>query len=230
MTIRPITLLLPIVLVLAVFNLGPRRSRSEGICGRAVDVPEGKMLGKVRITVDTNVLSRDLERIQVACEGLPVEIKHTTVTSRERKTLVTDSVAIAETGVHDESLYDSGAVYADEPVKETALVGETRVDEGVVGGDDSQSRFETVLSIISSGSFPAAGRRELLTEGQRRQLRDAMIFEAHARDGRDVFISNDCTAFVGPDGGKRLKLETLFGTRIFTVDEFCEVVTTLVAN
>jgi hypothetical protein len=183
----------------------------------------------LRVTVDTNVLSQDMERIRLASKGLPVEINHTTVTSRELKRPVPDTAAIAETGVYGESLYDSGAVYADDPVRETFVLDESRLGEGRLGGDDSPRRLETILSIISSGSFPAAGRRDLLTEGQRRQLRDAMILQAHARGQRDVFVSNDRKAFIGSDG-KRRQLEALCATRILTVDEFCDAVANLIAS
>jgi len=55
-------------------------------------------------------------------------------------------------------------------------------------------------------------------------LRDAMILEAHVRDGRDIFVTRDTRAYVGRGGDKnvlRSKLEGLFSTRIMTVDEFC---------
>jgi hypothetical protein len=61
----------------------------------------------------------------------------------------------------------------------------------VLAGDDSPPRLEAILAIVSAGSFPKPGQRVSLTHGERRQLRDAMILEAHAREGRDVFVTND---------------------------------------
>lgn len=48
-----------------------------------------------------------------------------------------------------------------------------------------------------------------------------MILEAHARDGRDVLVTDDLKGFIGPEGEKRQRLERLCSTRIMTVDEFC---------
>ena len=182
----------------------------------------------LRVTVDTNVLTGDLQRIREACEGLDVEIKQTTVTNQERGIQLPDPAEVAETGVYDESVYDSGAIYAAEPVPETFVLDESRLNEGVLGGDDSP--MEAILSIISNRSFPPPGRRDTLKPGERRQLRDAMILEAHAREGRDVLVSNDTTAFVGRDGEKRQALEALCATRILTVNEFCGAVRDLVRH
>ena len=86
--------------------------------------------------------------------------------------------------------------------------------------DDGPALFDAILAIVGSGSFPP-GQRENLTVGQRRQLRDAMILEAHAREGRDVLVTDDVRGFVGKDGEKRRKLEALCQTRVMTVYEFC---------
>ena len=76
-----------------------------------------------------------------------------------------------------------------ETIPETAVWGESRWGTGVWGSNESHSRLEEILGIIGSGSFPA--KREELTAGQRRQLRDAMIVEARIRAGRDIFVTND---------------------------------------
>jgi len=47
-----------------------------------------------------------------------------------------------------------------------------------------------------------------------------MIFEAHCREGRDVFVTLDAGDFI--KRGKREQLQTLGSTLIFTVKEFCE--------
>jgi hypothetical protein len=65
------------------------------------------------------------------------------------------------------------------------------------------------------------GQRDDPSTGERRQLRDAMILQAHARDGRDILVSDDVKAFGREGDDRRRKLEALCGTRIMTVDEFC---------
>jgi hypothetical protein len=80
----------------------------------------------------------------------------------------------------------------------------------------SSERLQRILAIISNGSFPK--QRDCLTEGQRHQLRDAMILEAHFASGRDVFVSSDAKAFIRD--GRREKLEALLQTRILSPTEF----------
>jgi len=176
-----------------------------------------------RVTVDTNVLDQNkVARIHKAVEGLEVELAFTTVTERERPGSGLEfGVAnpVPETLVWDESLWDE-AVWGNQ-VYETLTVGESRVGSAALGGSDSPSRFEEILAIIADGSFPKRGERGALTVGERNQLRDAMILEAHARDGRDVLVTDDLKGFIGPAGQKRQRLEALCSTRIMAVDEFC---------
>ena len=49
-----------------------------------------------------------------------------------------------------------------------------------------------------------------------------MILEAHTRDGRDILVSNDATAYIGKDGTRRQLLETVCQTKILTVNEFID--------
>ena len=198
----------------------------------------------LRVTLDTNTIDHRA-RIEAACAGLNVELAYTTVTDRETEgtsratsgsgvteTGVWDESrwgqfvwggSVNETGVYDESRYDSGAVYAEEPVRETAVLGEWRLGEAVLGGDESQPMLEIILRVIGGGSFPS--QRENLTRGERRQLRDAMILEAHHRDQRDVLVTEDAKAFI--NDGRRELLEALCVTRIMRVDEFCDGVAEL---
>lgn len=177
-----------------------------------------------RVTLDTNTIDRR-GQLDAACAGLNVELAYTTVTDRETEgtSRATFGGSVTETGVHDESRYDSGAVYAADPVHESSALGEWRLGEAGLGGDESQPMLEKILRVIGGGSFPS--RRDALTRGERRQLRDAMILEAHHRDRRDVLVSEDAKAFI--NDGRRELLETLCVTRIMRVDEFCERVAKL---
>lgn len=74
------------------------------------------------------------------------------------------------------------------------------------------------MGIISDKGSPKQGQRDALTSGQRRQLRDAMIFCAHVRERREIFVTNDANAFI--DEGRREKLERQFNTRIMKAAEF----------
>jgi hypothetical protein len=181
----------------------------------------------LRVTVDTNILSQDMQRLCEAVEGLDVEIAQTTVTLREGGVTPPDETAVQETMVWNESLWGESVWGASSRVYETVTLGESRLGMAVLGGDESPGRFAAILWIIGSGSFPKRGERDDLTDTQRRQLRDAMILEAHARDGRDVLVSEDRKAFIGKDGKKRAALEALCGTKIRTVGEFCREVETL---
>lgn len=182
----------------------------------------------LRVTVDSTVLDRHMARLRAAVHGLGVEILPTTVTIREhKKILPSPDPVVAESGVYDESPYDSGAVYGESPpaVYETAVLGEWQLGMAVLGSDELLTRYESILRVIGNGSFPPPGKRENLSDGEKHQQRDAMILEAHTRDGRDVLVSDDEKAFIGKDGTKRPKLEALCATRIMTVGEFCQWVT-----
>jgi hypothetical protein len=176
----------------------------------------------LRVTLDTNVIGdAERKRVEDACAG-SAEIRHTTVTDRETEgtRFAGQKSTLIETGVYDESRYDE-ALYSSIP--ETLVLGEGRLDAAVLGGDESPSRFEAILTVIGGGSFPKASKREQLSPGERRQLRDAIILEAHARDRRDVLVTNDQRGFIRH--GRREKLEALCSTRIMTVEEFCVYVT-----
>ena len=149
------------------------------------------------ITVDTNVLP--LADIEDLCRQLNWSIMRVSVT--ERETAGTDLAqgashleTIPETGVWDESTWGH-CVWAD---------------------DKQGDHLDRILEIISSGSF--CRDRQSLNKGQRRQLRDAMILEAHIRGRNDIFVTNDTKGFV--KNGKRDLLQSEFAIRIMTRDEF----------
>ena len=169
------------------------------------------------ITVDTNQM--DSDRVSRLREVTYVEheIACITVSSRERGTV--ENVvfsSLPETAVWGESRWDE-AVWGP-TLAEPFVIGESPLDSGVLGSEESVEVFETALRIISGRSFPALGLRENLTNGQLRQLRDAMIFDAHVRERRDVLITDDAKGFV--NGGRREVLEALGRTRILTWSEY----------
>jgi hypothetical protein len=109
-------------------------------------------------------------------------------------------------------------VRALEALLEMAVWGESRWNDGAWTSPSDSGRFEFALSVISNSSFPPPRRRDLLSDGQRRQLRDAMILCTHVRSSRDVLVSNDVRAFIA--NGRREAIEREFGTRVMTVEEF----------
>jgi len=167
-----------------------------------------EFLRALRVTLDTGGVGPERKRIEAACEAHDVDLANTTVTERE--------------------LRGTKIAPLSKPIREVLVIGETPLGAGVLAGDDSQSILDRILEIIGDGSFPRSGRRETLTPGQHNQLRDAMIFEAHVREKRDIFVTTDVTAFV--NDGRREKLETLCSTRIMTVDDFCHYMSSASAS
>lgn len=151
------------------------------------------------VTVDTNVLP--IEDLIASVAPGQFEFAVTSVTDRE----VEASLGLA--------------AHAGTPrIRETLVWGESRWGGGLWGGQAGTDCLESTLAVIGGGSFPPPNKRATLTDGQRRQLRDAMIFCAHVREKRAIFVTNDERGFVRND--RRAKLERLFGTRIMTRDEF----------
>lgn len=92
---------------------------------------------------------------------------------------------------------------------------------GYWGGPDDEECLEEVLAIIGNGSFPPKGSRGELLPGQRRQLRDAMIFTSHVRHGHEVFVTEDLKGFFS--NGRRELLQDRFSTMILTTGEFMKL-------
>jgi hypothetical protein len=97
------------------------------------------------------------------------------------------------------------------------VLDESRLDETVPPLNSHADVLERALAIISNGSFPPPGNRNALSDGQRRQLRDAMIFEAHVRHRRHALVTRDARGFINE--GRRDRLELLGLTRIVTPTE-----------
>ncbi|MBU2592584.1 hypothetical protein KKD61_03955 [Patescibacteria group bacterium] len=175
----------------------------------------------VKITFDTNVLP--IEDLNSLVKDKPIKLSVVSVTSRE---LEKHSLAvelkklnkITETAVWDESKW--GQAKWGPVIYETAVVGESRVGESVVGSNKDVDVFEKLLEIISSGSFPKSGKRNDLSKGERRQLRDAMILTAHIREKRDIFVTEDIKGFIGRNSEIKKKIENLFKTKIMRKKEF----------
>ncbi len=180
-------------------------------------------MNKKRITLDTNILGDEkISQIKDAVQGKELEIAVVTVSDREIEgsKIKPIAVKILETGVWDESQWDN-MVWGDS-VNESFVLGESKLNSGQLGSEKTVDMFETILKIISSGSFPKAGSRENLAKGEKHQLRDAMILEAHCREKRDVLVSDDTRAFGKRDSKLRQELEELCKTKIMTSEEFCE--------
>lgn len=153
------------------------------------------------VTLDTNVVEN--EDLAEAAVAAGFEIVHTTITDRE---LAGSGIApVAGRKAH---------------VLETIVLGESPIGN-VLGSDADATCFETLLQVISDGAFPPIGKRDGLTPGQRKQLRDAMIFCAHSREKRTIFVTNDKRGFI--DGGRRDFLQKQFNTKILTGEEFLQL-------
>jgi hypothetical protein len=99
-------------------------------------------------------------------------------------------------------------------------MGESPMGVGVLGNQADADLFERTIAVITNGSFPKRGSRGKLTPSQKHQMRDAMILCTHVREGRNVFVTDDKTAF-GEDGSEqRQRVMGLAPTRIMTLEEF----------
>jgi hypothetical protein len=121
----------------------------------------------MKITLDTNILPAD--GLLAECKKPEWEFSVITVTEREVENTEIQ-VSISPLGI----------------VPETMVWDETTWGNGVWGSEDNATDLEYILTIISHGSFPQ--KRDTLSSGERRQLRDAMIFQAHVREQRDIFV------------------------------------------
>lgn len=101
-------------------------------------------------------------------------------------------------------------------VPELGVWEESSWDEARWADESSGDRLEKILAIISNSGFPKS--RNQLSEGQRHQLRDAMILEAHVAAERTTFVTDDLRAFI--THGRRERLENLLSTRILSSFEF----------
>jgi hypothetical protein len=175
---------------------------------------------ELRVTLDTKVLdSQGLETLSHAANDQPIEIAVVTVSERESGRPFVEFRTLLEGAVWDESEWRRAV--GSGPIKETLLLDESRLGGAVLGSDTRADLLDSILTIITNGSFPKRGERDQLSDPQRRQLRDAMILEAHARHQRDIFVTKDERGFIR--NGRRAQLEQLRATRILTNDELLDI-------
>lgn len=101
---------------------------------------------------------------------------------------------------------------------ELILFGESPLNHAVLASQSDAENFEAILQIISNGAFPPPGKRENLSPGQRRQLRDAQILGTHAAAQREIFVTDDQRGFILH--GRREQLERQLKIKILTAPEF----------
>lgn len=153
----------------------------------------------IKITIDTNILSK--QKLLDLCRRMGFDVFVVTVTEREIGGTSFQDVAkkldrLLEIGVWDESSWGK-----------------------FVWADDSDAKdLEKILEVISNKSFPVLGKRDNLSKGQCKQLRDAMILLAHTKNKRDIFVSNDEKAFIRD--GRRERLEKMFKIKIMNENDF----------
>jgi hypothetical protein len=163
------------------------------------------------VTLDTNVLDLSLVEVLESNFGHVCEFAVVTVVERERGAGRDSFVTGARKG-------HLGGTAWSPAVPEAIVLDESPLGSGVLAAEDDEILFESALEIISHGSFPRVGYRDCLDAGSVRQLRDAMVFEAHVRRRRHVLVTGDRKGFIS--GGRREQLEILGRTLVRTPEEF----------
>jgi len=160
------------------------------------------------VTLDTGTLR--LTDALAMLDGLAVHIATTTVTARE----------VEGTGWAAKA----GQIPA---LQESWVLGESVLGAAVWGSQADSDRFERLLLLLSGGGVPTRDKRNTLTNGERHLLRDAAILSTHAREGRDLFVSDDTKA-IGHQGSElRARLLSELGIRAMTLAEFRDYADTL---
>ena len=156
----------------------------------------------LKITLDTNMLP--LERTLQALGNIPADVVVTSVTAREVR------------GTKWEPELSQLHI-----VPELWVMGESALGMAVLGNEADRDLFEKTVVAITNDSFPRPGARGDLTPLQRSQMRDAMIFCTHVREGRDIFVTDDKKAFGAEGSAQRQRVAALAPqTRIMTLAEF----------
>ena len=169
----------------------------------------------LRLTLDTNCIEDgDLRAraVEVGAELAAVSVSRNETKGSSFGVFLKTISVLPEQSVWKDRVWADGA-WADRSWKSSPDAAYTREDGSESVGDP----FEDVLSVISNHSFPSPENRKHLSDGQRRQFRDAMILSLHAQHRREVFVSRDEKAFISD--GRRERLERMLGTRICTPTE-----------
>lgn len=157
------------------------------------------------VTLDTGALDLADE-----FAGLDIHVATTTVTAREAE------------GHSGEPKVQRLPV-----ISESWVMGESVLGRMVLGSRADSDRFEQLLLLLSGDGFPPPAKRKTLTKGNRHLLRDAAMLSAHAREGRDLFVSDDTKAIGHPGSTLRARLLSEFGIRAMTMAEFRDYADTL---
>ena len=151
------------------------------------------------VTLDTSVLPAD--DLRAALEPKGFDFAAVVVTRHEVDGTSFEASLEQLTTLPDKVPYGSGAYGA-----------------GLYGGPSQGACLETLLAVISNGSFPLPTAPRTLTEGEEHQLRDATIFCCHVHFSRQIFVTRDERSFIRD--GRRETLQAAFRTRVMTVTEF----------
>ena len=151
----------------------------------------------MKVTFDANMFPCD-ELINL-CNKLGLEVYCATTTNREFNNTS-----------FEKQLEDTNAS------SELCLVNMSSINASRVNSSESSERLNEILRIISDGAYPKSGQAK--SRGERKQLNDALTFEAHLNEKSDIFVTNDQKAFI--KFGKREKLQEKFNTKIMTENEF----------
>ena len=152
----------------------------------------------MKITLDATVLDTDKKEITTTARSLGHDVGVITATARERKRKdITDNL---------------------ENISEILVLDESPLCVGALASDDDANIFEDVLCVVSHGAFSKKGSRDNLSKGEKHQLRDALAFASHVREGRDVFVTDDRKGFIRH--GRRDILQSKYKTTIMTTREF----------
>lgn len=157
----------------------------------------------LKITLDTN--SVRVEQVSAAIRKIRggVDIATTTTVAREIG-----------------SMYDP-ELHQLQVTPELWVMGESVMGMATLASEGERDLFEATLVAITNGSFPSRENRSTLTQGQRNQLRDAMIFCKHVREGHGIFVSDDVKAFGREGSPQRQRMSALAPrTKIMTLAEF----------
>jgi hypothetical protein len=157
----------------------------------------------LKITLDTNTVRP--ERLTPAIRKIRggVDVATTTTVAREIG-----------------SMYDP-ELHQLQVIPELWVMGESLMGMAVLASEGDRDLFEAMLVAITNGSVPSRENRSTLTQGQRNQLRDAMIFCTHIREVRDIFVTDDVKAFGSEGSAQRARMSALAPkTKIMTLAEF----------